>query len=164
MPGRLMRRGTAIMAMLPGLAACTTAALYQDAGTPNLHFRATSTGSFLTFTTVHLDIHRVTADCRAEYVGSLNLWAPLPLRPPAEGAHLPEERLSELVFKFNTHGGNTESQISYTTLLRPRAGHNYEAIVTYDAGFYDVEIREVGPNGATGRKIEHRSLSECHRA
>jgi hypothetical protein len=63
-----------------------------------------------------------------------------------------------------THGGNTESQISYTTLLRPRAGHNYEAIVTYDAGFYDVEIREVGPNGATGRKIEHRSLSECHRA
>ena len=98
------------------------------------------------------------------YVGSLNLWAPLPLRPPADRAHLPEERLSQPVFKFNTHGGNTESQISYTTLLRPRASHNYGAVVTYDAGLYDVEIREVDPNGAAGRKIEHRSLSECHRA
>jgi hypothetical protein len=49
-------------------------------------------------------------------------------------------------------------------LLRPRAGHNYEAVVTYDAGLYDVEIREASPNGAAGRKIEHRSLSECDRA
>jgi hypothetical protein len=86
------------------------------------------------------------------------------LRPPADAAHLPEERLSELVFRFHTHGGGAESLTSYATLLRPRAGHAYEATVNYDAGFYDVEIREIGPNGAPGRKIEHRSLSECRRA
>jgi hypothetical protein len=57
-----------------------------------------------------------------------------------------------------------ESLTSYATLLRPRAGHTYEAAVTYDAGLYDVEIREIAPNGAPGRKIEHRSLSECRRA
>jgi hypothetical protein len=46
--------------------------------------------------------------------------------------------------------------------MRPRAGQTYEASVNYDAGLYDVEIRETGPNG--GRKIEQRPLSECHRA
>jgi hypothetical protein len=45
-----------------------------------------------------------------------------------------------------------------------RAGQTYEATVNYDAGLYDVEIREIGPNGRLGRKIEQRSLSDCHRA
>jgi hypothetical protein len=161
---RILRRGALMLAMLPWLSACGTAVLYQDAGAPNLHFRATSNGRFLSFTAVHLDIRRVTAECRAEYAGSLNLWAPIPLRPPADAAHLPEERLSELVFRFHTHGGGSESLTSYATLLRPRTGHAYEAMVHYDAGLYDVEIREIGPNGAPGRKIEHRPLSECRRA
>jgi hypothetical protein len=39
----------------------------------------------------------------------------------------------------------------------PSAGH------TYEAGLYDVEIRETGPHGAPGRKIEHQSLFECSR-
>jgi hypothetical protein len=46
----------------------------------------------------------------------------------------------------------------------PRADHTYAATVTYDAGLYNVEIRKIDPHGAPGRKIEHRSLSECRRA
>lgn len=163
-PGRLLRRAAVLAAVLPWLGACSTAVLYHESGTPNLHLSTTSTGEFLSFTVVHLDINRVTADCRAEYVGTLNLWAPLPLRPPADAAHLPEDRLSQLVFKFKTHGGNRESLTSYATLLRPRAGHTYEAAVNYNAGLYEVEIREISPNGASARKIEHRSLSECRRS
>jgi len=162
MPGRLLRAAL-LLAMLPWLAACSTAVLYQDAGAPNLHLSTTSTGQFLTATVVYLDIHRVTTDCRAEYVGSLNLWAPLPLRPPADAVHLPEERLSQLLFKFKTVGGNGSALTSYATLLRPRAGYTYDATVSYNAGLYDAEIREIGPHSAPGRKIEHRSLSECRR-
>jgi hypothetical protein len=35
---------------------------------------------------------------------------------------------------------------------------------TTTPAFTIVEIRETGPNGGPGRKIEHRSLSDCHRA
>jgi hypothetical protein len=97
-------------------------------------------------------------DCRAEYVGSHNVWAPL--GQTADPVHLPEERLSLLGFEFHQHG-NIERSTSYKTLMRPRAGQTYEASVNYDAGLYDVEIREIGPNG--GRKIEQRPLSDCHR-
>ena len=88
----------------------------------------------------------------------------LALREPPSAIHLPEDQLSQLVFKFKTVGGNYSGLTSYSTLLRPRAGHTYAATVTYDAGLYDVEIREIDPHGGPGRKIEHRSLSECHRA
>jgi hypothetical protein len=150
-----------LAALLPWLGACSTIVFYNEPGAPNLHFRASSTGKFLMYTAIHLDIHRVTADCRAEYVGSHHVWAPL--SQTTGPVHLPEERLSLLEFKFHSHG-NIESWTSYKTLLRPRAGHTYEAAVNYDAGLYDVEIHETGPNGGPGRKIEHRSLSDCHSA
>jgi hypothetical protein len=150
----------AVLALLPWLGACSTIVFYNEPGAPNLHFRATSSGRFLSFTAIHLDIHRVTADCRSEYIGSHHVWAPL--GQTTDPVHLPEERLSLLEFKFKTHGGG-ESVTSYKTLLRPRAGRTYEAAVNYDAGLYEVEIRETGPDGGPGHKIEHRSLSECHR-
>jgi hypothetical protein len=131
--------------------------LYQNSGTPNLRLNTTSTGRFLTVTAVHLDVHRVAADCSAEFMGSVSLQS------PSAAIHLPEEQSSQLVFKFLTYG-NGERLTTYTTLLRPRTGHSYAATVTYDEGFYDVELREIGPNGAQGRKIEHRSLSDCHRS
>src|SRR5262249_62266770 len=93
----------------------------------------------------------------AEYVGSHTVWARL--AQTTEPVHLPEERLSLLGFEFHQHG-NIESWTSYKTLMRPRAGQTYEASVNYDAGLYDVEIREAGPNG--GRKIEQRPLSDLH--
>lgn len=157
----LLLRGALLAALVPCLGACSTIVLYNEPGAPNLHFGATSNGKFLMYTTILLDIHRVTAECRAEYVGSHNVWAPL--AQTTDPVHLPEERLSLLEFKFHSHG-NIESWTSYATLLRPRASHTYAATVTYDAGLYDVEIREIDPHGAPGRKIEHRSLSECRGA
>jgi hypothetical protein len=157
---RGLHRGLLLSALfLPWLGACSTIVFYNEPGAPNLHFRASSNGKFLTFTAIHLDIHRVTADCRAEYVGSHNVWAPL--AQTTDPVHLPEDRLSLL--KFHTHG-NIESWTSYKTLLRPRVGHTYEAAINYDAGLYEVEIRETGPNGGPGRKLGLRSLSDCHRA
>lgn len=158
--GRGIAAGVAIAAVLPWLGACSTA--YQEPGASNLHFRTSSTANLLGFTTVFLDISHVTADCRAEPVGSVNLWAPLPLRPPAEAVHLPEEQLSKLAFRFVTNGGNSRSVIVYETLLRPRAGRVYEATVSYGSDLYDVDIRETGAGGAPGRRIEHRALSDCH--
>ncbi len=160
--GLLLRRNL-LAALFPWplllcLGACSTMVLYNEPGAPNLLFRATSNGRFLTYTTIDVAIHRVTADCRAEYVGSRQVWAPL--GQTADPVHLPEERLSLLEFKFHQHG-NIDLWTSYKTLLRPRAGQTYEAAVSYDAGLYEVDIREAGPNG---RKIEPRPLSDCHRA
>jgi hypothetical protein len=159
--GGLLLRGVLLAALLPWLGSCSTVVSYNEPGSPNLNFHATSNGKFLMYTAIHLDIHRVTADCRAEYVGSHHMWAPL--GQATDPVHLPEERLSLLEFKFHSHG-NIESWTSYKTLLRPRGGHTYEASVNYDAGLYEVEIREIDPQGAPGRKIEHRSLSECRGA
>ena len=165
MLGRQVRRAALLLAVLPWLADCGTGVLYQDSGVPNLYISANAySGQFLAATLVYLDIRRVTPDCNAEYAGSLKLFSPLAFDRAPTKVHLPEERLSELVFKFRTAGGNMSAQTSYSTLLRPRAGHTYEAAVTYDAGLYDVEIREIGPHGAASRKIEHRALVECHRA
>ena len=141
-----------LVALVPWLSACSTTVFYNEPGAPNLQFRAVSSGRFLTYTSIGLDIHRVTTDCRAEFVGSHWVWGPLGQTT---------DPLSLLEFKFHQHG-NIESFTSYKTLLRPRAGQTYEAAVNYDAGLYDVEIRETGSNG--GRKIEHWSLSDCHRA
>jgi hypothetical protein len=156
--GGLLRLGY-LVAVVPWLGACSTTVFYDDPGAPNLHFHAMSSGRLLTYTAIQLDIHRVTADCRAEFVGSHHVWTPL--GQTADPVHLPEERISLLEFKFHQHG-NIELWTSYKTLLRPRAGQTYEVAVNYEAGLYDVEIRETGPNG--GRKIEHWSLSDCHRA
>jgi hypothetical protein len=145
-------------ALMSGLGGCSTIPLYTEPGAPNLRFRATSSDRLFMYTTIDLAIHRVTADCHAELVGSHLVWAPL--RQATEPVHLPQERLSLLEFKFHQHG-NIESWTSYTTLLRPRAGQTYEAAVTHDAGLYVVEIRETGPGG---RRIEHWSLPDCHRA
>jgi hypothetical protein len=156
----LLRFGCLVV-LVPWLGACSTTVFYNEPGAPNLRFRATSNGRFLTYTSIQLNIHRVTADCRTEYVGSHNVWTLL--GPASDPVHLPEERLSLLAFEFHQHG-NIEHWSSYKTLLRPRAGQTYEATVNYDAGLYDVEIHETGPNGGPGRKIEQRSLPDCHRA
>lgn len=160
--GRSIVGCAAAVAVLPWLGACGT--LYQEPGPSNLHFRTSSTANLLGFTAVFLDIRRVTADCGAEPVGTVNLWAPLPLRPPAEAVHLPEDQLSELAFRFVTNGGNSRSVTVYETLLRPRAGRVYEATVSYGSDLYDVDIRELGAGGAPGRRIEHRALSDCRGA
>ena len=77
---RDLRRGLLrfgyLVALVPWLGACSTTVFYNDPGAPNLRFRAMSNGRFLTYTSIQLDIHHVTADCRAEYVGSHNVWAP----------------------------------------------------------------------------------------
>lgn len=156
---QVLRLGCLVAVMWLG--ACSTAVLYNDPGPPNLQFRATSNGRPLTFVSIGLGIHRVTADCRTEFMGSHSVWAPL--AQATDPVHLPEERLSLLEFTFHQHG-NIESWTSYKTLLRPRAGQTYMAAITYDAGLFDVEIRETGPNVGPGRKIEQRSLSDCHRA
>lgn len=88
------------------------------------------------------------------------MWAPL--AQTADPVHLPEERLSLLEFAFHQHG-NIESWTSYKTLLRPRGSQTYVAAITYDAGLFDVEIREASSGVGPGRKIEQRPLSDCHR-
>lgn len=153
-------RVTAAAAVAAGLGACAGTVPYAEPGAPNLQFRAASSGNLLTYTAIDLDIHRVSADCRAEYAGSHALWTPL--GPTTDPVHLPEDRLSLLSFTFHGHGA-TEVWTSYRTLVRPRAGRTYEAAVSYGAGYYQVEIRERGPGGEPGRVLEHRSLADCGR-
>src|SRR5215471_16645908 len=122
MLGRLVRRAALLLAVLPWLASCGTGVLYQDSGVPNLYISATAnSGQFLAATVVYLDIRRVTPDCNAEYAGSLKLFSPLVFELARTKVHLPEERLSALVFELGTAGSNMSAQTSYSTLLPPRA-------------------------------------------
>ncbi len=142
------------------LAGCSGIKTYPDALPKNLNVRTeASSGSAFARMRVAVHIHQVDANCRTEYEGTVQL------NEPSVQIGIPPDRLSYLVFSFSgsTFLGGSSSSISYETLLRPRAGHTYDAKASYADGIYHVEIRESDPRRSAGREIERRGLDECGR-
>jgi len=50
---------------------------------------------------------------------------------------------------------------SYSTLIRPRDGHTYEATVTYKSCLFTIDIVEIAPQRASSRKLPRQDLSSC---
>ncbi len=85
-----------------------------------------------------LHIHGVDAQCRTEYLGTLELDR------PAVALGIPADRLSYLVFDFSGSSWLRGShRMTQETLLRPRAGHLYEIAATYRENIYQVVVREL---------------------
>lgn len=142
------------------LVGCSGIKTYPDALPKNLHIRTeASSGSAFARMRVAIHIHQVDANCRTEYQGTVQL------NEPSVQIGIPPDRLSYLVFSFSssTFLGGSSSSTSYDTLLRPRAGHAYDAKARYADGIYRVEIRESDPRRSVGREIERRGLDECGR-
>jgi hypothetical protein len=142
------------------LAGCSGLKTYPDAGTKNLIVRTeASSGSMLGRTRVSVHIHEVSAGCRTQYLGTVQL------DEPTVEIGIPVGRPSYLVFNFHSSSflGSTSGSINYETLLNPRAGYIYEAGARYTDGIYHVVIREAGARGKPSREIARRGLADCAR-
>ena len=140
------------------LAGCSGIKTYPDTSPRNLTVRTeASSGSILGRTRVSVHIHEVDANCRTEYLGTVQL------SEPTVEIGVPAGRSSLLVFAFHNSSflGGTTGNISYETLLRPRAGFTYDATARYRDGIYYVSIREAGARGDLGRELARRPLGAC---
>jgi len=140
------------------LAGCSGIKTYPDTSPKNLVVKTeASSGSAFTRMRVAVHLHEVDASCRTKYLGTVQL------NDPTVEIGVPPERASYLVFNFagSTFLGGSSSNISYETLLRPRAGYTYYATARYANGIYYVAIRESSARGGAGREIARRGLNEC---
>ncbi len=140
------------------LSGCSGIKTYPNDLDKNLHVRTTAeSGSWFSSMRTAVDIHRVRADCATEYQGTVQL------NKASIDIGIPPERWSRLVFVFASSSflANSNSSITYETLLNPRAGHEYDLQVTYQDDIYNVSIHETKPGAPTSRKINHRPLSDC---
>jgi hypothetical protein len=104
-----------------------------------------------------LHIHSVDAQCRTEYLGTLDLDR------PTVAFGIPAERASYLVFNFSSSSLLRGSHAtSSETLLRPRAGHRYEIVASYRDDIYNLVLRELPAKGAA-RELPLRELASCAR-
>lgn len=102
-----------------------------------------------------LHVHRVDAQCRTEYRGSVRLDRPVAL------LNVPAGETSYLVATFDTSSFLSGSRSTNAgALLRPVAGRSYELALRYRDDIYDVSLREVDERGA-GREIPRRDLGAC---
>lgn len=91
-----------------------------------------------------LHVHGVDAQCRTQYLGTVDLDR------PALEIGLPAGRTSLLVFDFASSSFLRGSRrVSRETLLRPRQGYRYEVEAKYRDDLHDVVVRERPPSGAS---------------
>jgi len=122
----------------------------NDLPTKNVSVRSTLSG-----VRGALHIHSVDAQCRTEYLGTLDL------NQPAVVIGIPADRASYLVFNFSSSSWLRGSHAtSHEALLRPRAGHRYEIEASYRNDIYNVVLRELPPKGAA-RELPLRDLAAC---
>ncbi|HEX7052554.1 MAG TPA: hypothetical protein VF211_01310, partial [Burkholderiales bacterium] len=101
-----------------------------------------------------LHVHRVDAQCRTEYLGTVKLDR------PALALALPPGQARYLVVAFDTSsllGGSRST--SAGTFVVPRPGRRYELAVRYRDSVYDVSLSE--SDGRTRRALPHREPEGC---
>jgi hypothetical protein len=104
-----------------------------------------------------LHIHRVDAQCRTQYAGTLDLDR------PAIGVGLPPGAWSYLVFDFSSSGLLTGSrQMRKETLLRVRPNHRYEIDAVYRDDIYNVVMRE-RPAKGPARALPILDFASCEK-
>lgn len=102
-----------------------------------------------------LHVHRVDANCRSEYQGSLTL----------DGASVPvaiaagRDSYLDVTFDTSSFLAGTR-RMNAGTLVRPRAGYRYDVAVAYRNSLYQLTVRETDPAGRT-RELPRRELAAC---
>ena len=140
------------------LTGCSGLRPYPDTLAKNLHIRSeTDSASIFSKVRAEVDIFSVNADCKTEYQGTVNL------KGPFTEVGIPSDKPSYMVFVFSNSSflANSRSSISHETLLRARAGYNYDIKVSYIDDIYNVAIKETHPRKSKGREIELRDISAC---
>lgn len=140
------------------LSACSGLQTYRSDLDKNLQISTeTDSGSILTSVDTAVDVHRVNPDCSTEYTGTVKLG------DEATDIGIPSGRSTYLVFVFEKGGffSSKSSSTTYDTLIRPRAGYQYTAQVSYQDDIYNVVLNEIDPGNNSKRKIASRGKHAC---
>jgi hypothetical protein len=161
----LMKNLLILVALL--LAACSGVKPYPNAGNKNFSVKIEpdSMAALLKDAGATLDIYSVNPDCTTLYKGTVRL------EQPVTEIALPPGRPSHLVFVLGVLSGS--SDVSYKTLLEPRAGYRYMAVI-HEAThrnavpgvpqadtIFDIVIYEMNPGGKKSKGLEHKELDNC---
>jgi hypothetical protein len=141
-----------LIALLLGLCACSGLRTYPTAPGGNLSVRPRLESGV----SAALHVHRVDAQCRVEYLGTVKL------DDAQRTLDLPAGQASYLVVTFDTSsffGGRRNT--SAAALLHPHAGSRYELDVRYRQDIYDVALSEAASRTAQRRVLPRRDLDAC---
>jgi hypothetical protein len=155
---RMNRHLIGLLLALSLLAGCAGIKTYQNTPHKNLHIKTeTDSGSMFSRVRAAVDIYRVGPDCKTEYEGTVQL------KTPSVDVGVPSGHLSYLVFVFASSGflSNSSGTVTYNTLLKPRAGYNYDIKVSYIDDIYNVVIWETHTSKKKSREIELKDLNAC---
>ncbi len=100
-------------------------------------------------------VHRVDAQCRTGYQGTVSLDR------PSVTIDVPEGRMSYLLVEFDTSGffaGNRST--SFGVFINPGAGSRYSVYVRYRESIYNVAVSETDRAGQR-RLLPRRDLGTC---
>jgi hypothetical protein len=140
------------------LTGCSGMRPYPNTFAKNLYIKTEKeSGSIFSKVRTAVEIYRVDERCKIKYEGTVRLDRPL------VEVGIPSDRLSYLIFNFSCSSflANSSSSISQDTLLKPRAGYQYDIKVSYIEDIYNVMIRETHPQKAAEREIELLDLAAC---
>ena len=144
-----MRIGIALLLLLAG---CSGIRPYPTDSSGNITLRQQTEGHVSA--TVH--IHRVDAQCRSGYQGSLSLDR------PSVTIELPFGQLSYLLVEFDTSSFFAGSRsTSFGVLIDPRAGSRYTVDVRYRESIYDVGVTEADARTGQRRVLPRHDLGAC---
>ena len=157
--GSAMGRYVAAILLAAGLlTGCSALKPYPNTLAKNLHIRTeVESGSVFSKVRASVDIFSVDADCKTEYRGTVKL------KGPSIEVGIPPDELSYMVFVFSNSSilAGSRSSMSHDTLLKTRAGYDYDIKVGYRDDIYGVTIKEIHPRSSKRREIELRDLSAC---
>ena len=67
----------------------------------------------------------------------------------------------DFIFASKVFLSSDLSAVRYQTILTPRSGYEYTALVSYIKDIYNVVIREKRRGGVAGTSVPRRPLSSC---
>ena len=149
--------GIIIACLGAAISGCSGLRAYHSDLENNLQITTkTDSGSIFSSVEAAVDVHRVNPDCSTEYSGTVKLG-----ETPQE-IGIPTGRSSYLVFVFEKSGiFSAETMTTYNTLVRPRAGYQYVAQVSYKENLYNVILNEIDPGSRKSREVEPKGLQAC---
>jgi hypothetical protein len=153
------------LSLLAGvLAGCAGSPPYESNLPANLNVKASLSSPSVLLTaplagSFEADMHVTAVDrrCQKNYRGGVKLGS----TPVSVG--IPADQPSYLEFQFSGRSLLTRGAASstYTTLLTPRSGYQYDVDVAYADEMYNVTVSERNPRSGQRREVERRPLSAC---
>ena len=146
------------------LAGCAGTPHYKSDFPPNLNIKTKLSSPSVLLTpalggSFEADMHVTSIDrrCQKNYRGSVRLDA------PAVSVGIPADQPSLLVFEFSGYSAPSRGSASstYSTLLTPRSGYQYDVDVVYADQMYSVRVFERSARGGGRRELERRPFSAC---